>query len=162
MPSAVLVPIVERTDGLTVLLTERAADLKHHPGQISFPGGRCEAEDADLVATALRETREEVGIAPRAVEVTGFLPPMPTVTGYAVTPVVGLVAADLTLTLDEREVAAAFEVPLDFLLDARNRTRTEREFNGVNIPVIAYHYQARRIWGATAAMIVALEKKLVS
>jgi len=155
------VPIIERPDALTVLLTERAAHLKHHPGQISFPGGRMEAADRDLVDTALRETREEVGIHRRAIDVAGFLSPLPTVTGYAVTPVVGLVRADISLRLDESEVADAFEVPLEFLLDPSNQARTLRAYRGVEIPVIAFDYGPRRIWGATAAMIVALQKKLL-
>ncbi len=156
-----LVPIIERRPGLTVLLTERAADLKHHPGQISFPGGRMEPGDRDLTDTALRETHEEVGIEPSAIDVAGFLSPLPTVTGYAVTPIVGLVDAAVSLSLDRREVAAAFEVPLEFLLDPGNQVRTTRAFRGVDIPIIAFHYGPRRIWGATAAMIVALQKKLL-
>ena len=160
LPSAVLVPLVERGSGLTVLLTERAEHLTHHPGQISFPGGRMEEGDRDLVHTALRETEEEVGIGPEAIEIAGFLSPLPTVTGYAVTPVVGLVDARVELTLDRREVADAFEVPLGFLLDPANRQHSVRRFEGVDLPVISYHYGPRRIWGATAAMIVALGDKL--
>ena len=91
-PAGVLVPLIERrTDGVTVLLTERSAELKHHAGQVSFPGGRMETGDADIAATALRETHEEVGIARECVAVIGYLDTMPTITGYAVTPVVGLV-----------------------------------------------------------------------
>lgn len=161
IPSAVLVPIVARDSGLTVLLTERAADLAHHPGQISFPGGRVEGSDRDLVHTALRETEEEVGIAASHVEVTGYLSPLPTVTGYAVTPVVGLVDPAAELTLDAREVASAFEVPLSFLLEPGNQEISLRDYNGVEIPVIAFHYQNWRIWGATAAMIVLLKDKLL-
>lgn len=157
-----LVPIIERRAGLTVLLTERAAHLKHHAGQISFPGGRMEPGDRDLLDTALRETAEEVGIAPAAVDVAGYLKPLPTVTGYAVTPIVGLVDAAVSLTLDAREVADAFEVPLEFLLDADNQQRSVRRFRGVDIPVIAFDYGPRRIWGATAAMIVTLQKKLLT
>ena len=156
-----LVPIIERRHGLTVLLTERAAHLTHHAGQISFPGGRMEAGDRDILATALRETREEVGIEPAAVDVAGFLAPLPTVTGYAVTPIVGLLDAGVSLSLDRSEVADAFEVPLAFLLDADNQKRSVRRFRGVDIPVIAYDYGPRRIWGATAAMIVTLQKKII-
>lgn len=161
LPSAVLIPIVERESGLTVLLTERAANLTHHPGQISFPGGRMEAGDRDLVDTALRETREEVGIQPAQVGVAGYLSSLPTVTGYAVTPVVGLVDPGIELVLDEREVASAFEVPLDFLLDSNNQEHSSREYRGVNIPVVAYQFASRRIWGATAAMIIGLQKQLI-
>jgi 8-oxo-dGTP pyrophosphatase MutT (NUDIX family) len=160
LPSAVLIPIVERESGLTVLLTERAANLTHHPGQISFPGGRMEAGDRDLVDTALRETREEVGIQPGQVGIAGFLSTLPTVTGYAVTPVVGLVHPGIELVLDEREVASAFEVPLNFLLDSNNQEHSSREYRGINIPVVAYQFASRRIWGATAAMIIGLQKHL--
>ncbi len=159
-PSAVLIPIIERRDGLTVLLTERAADLTHHAGQISFPGGGMEPGDSDLTATALRETHEEIGIRPTAVEVTGYLDPLPTISGYAVTPVVGLVDAGIRIRLDTREVAAAFEVPLEFLLDSGNQQHDVREVRGVEIPIITYQYQSWRIWGATAAMIVDLQHKL--
>ncbi|MEQ8206706.1 MAG: CoA pyrophosphatase, partial [Woeseia sp.] len=123
-PSAVLIPIVERREGLTVLLTERAAHLKHHPGQISFPGGRMELSDRDLRETALRETQEEIGVGPEQVAVAGYLTPLPTVSGYAVTPIVGLVDANVVLRIDQREVAAAFEVPLEFLLDSTNQEHT--------------------------------------
>lgn len=114
-PAGVLIPIVEHADRLSVLLTQRSAALKHHAGQVSFPGGRMESVDADITETALRETHEEVGIRPEQVDVAGFLPPMLTVTGYAVTPIVGLLAPGISLTLDEREVELAFEVPLSFL-----------------------------------------------
>jgi 8-oxo-dGTP pyrophosphatase MutT (NUDIX family) len=160
-PSAVLIPIVERHDGLTVLLTERAADLTHHAGQISFPGGGMEAGDQDLAATALREAEEEVGLRSFDVEIAGFLAPLPTISGFAVTPVVGLVNAAAQLTLDSREVAAAFEVPLEFLLNTDNQQHSMRTVGGVEVPVIAYHYEQWKIWGATASMIVSLHNKLL-
>ncbi|ANO51306.1 CoA pyrophosphatase [Woeseia oceani] len=160
-PSAVLIPIVERREGLTVLLTERAAHLKHHPGQISFPGGRMEQSDRDLQETALRETQEEIGVGPEHVSVAGYLAPLPTVSGYAVTPIVGLMDANVVLQIDQREVAAAFEVPLAFLLDSANQEHSSRRYEGIEIPVIAYYYQARKIWGATAVMIAELQKKLL-
>ena len=116
-PAGVLIPVIDRREGLSVLLTQRSATLKHHAGQVSFPGGRMEAQDSDVVETALREAREEVGIRPESVAVIGYLPPMPTVTGYAVTAVVGLVTEEVTLQLDPTEVEYAFEVPLAFLLD---------------------------------------------
>lgn len=160
-PSAVLVPLIERTAGLSVLLTERAADLTHHPGQISFPGGRMEAGDADLCATALRETREEVGIAPEQVTIAGYLASMPTITGYAVTPIVGLVSPDIELRLDPVEVAHAFEVPLEFLMHADNQHHSTRVFEGIELPLVEFRYGPQRIWGATAAMIVSLQKILI-
>ena len=159
-PAGVLIPILERSEGLAVLLTKRSAELKHHAGQISFPGGRMEEGDVDVVGAALRETHEEVGIPPDAVSVVGYLAPMPTITGYAVTPVVGHVAADIELNIDRTEVAYAFEVPLDFLLDVRNQQAFEREYQGRRIPTVEFHYEGERIWGATAHMLVVLRKIL--
>ena len=159
-PAGVLIPVLERSKGLAVLLTKRSAELKHHAGQISFPGGRMEESDADVVGAALRETHEEVGIPPGSVSVVGYLEPMPTVTGYAVTPVVGHVETGIELNIDRTEVAYAFEVPLDFLLDARNQRASEREYQGRRIPTVEFHYEGERIWGATAHMLVVLRKVL--
>ena len=153
-PAGVLIPIVEHADSLSVLLTQRSADLKNHAGQVSFPGGRMESADADITETALRETHEEVGIRPEQVDVAGFLPPMLTVTGYAVTPIVGLLAPGISLTLDEREVEQAFEVPLSFLLDESNQESSEREVRGVIVPIVEFNYANRRIWGATANILI--------
>ncbi|MFQ5547648.1 MAG: CoA pyrophosphatase [Woeseia sp.] len=155
-PAGVLIPIIDRSEGLSVLLTQRAADLKHHAGQISFPGGGMEAADADISATALRETYEEVGIRPEQVDITGYLQPMLTVTGFAVTPTVGLVQPTIALTLDRTEVEHAFEVPLSFLLDEANEELSQRELHGVTVPIVEFNYASRRIWGATANMLVAL------
>lgn len=160
-PSAVLIPLVERPSGLRVVLTERAAQLTHHAGHISFPGGGMEPGDSDLTATALRETHEEIGVRPSAVEVTGYLAPLPTISGYAVTPVVGVVNADERFIPDAREVAAVFEVPFEFLLDSGNQQHSVRQVRGVDIPIITYEYESHRIWGVTAAMIVALKCKLL-
>lgn len=160
-PAGVLIPVMQRTTRLTVLLTERSAELKHHAGQISFPGGRMEATDENIAATALRETHEEVGIAPAQVTVLGYLDPMPTVTGYAVTPTIGVVASPTQLRLDPREVSSAFEVPLDFLLDHSNERSGERTFQGRTIAVAEFHYERHRIWGATAHILIQLRKKLL-
>jgi 8-oxo-dGTP pyrophosphatase MutT (NUDIX family) len=161
-PAGVLIPIFEHPDRLTVLLTQRSDSLKHHAGQISFPGGRMESADADITETALRETHEEVGIPPERVDVLGFLPPMLTVTGYAVTPSVGLVEPPVSLSLDETEVQYAFEVPLPFLLDERNQQWSERELHGITVPIVEFHYRRQRIWGATANMLTALRQILIS
>lgn len=159
-PAGVLIPIIEREPHLSVLLTRRSAALKHHASQISFPGGRMEPHDDDIRATALRETHEEVGIAGHEVAVLGFLEPLPTITGYAVTPVVGLIDGAVELTVDEREVEVAFEVPLDFLLDPRNARAAVREVRGHRVPIIEFHHGGHRIWGATAHMLVRLREKI--
>lgn len=160
-PAGVLIPLIEHAGALSVLLTERAADLRHHAGQVSFPGGGMEAQDTDIRATALREAWEEVGIHPDAVEIAGFLEPTPTVTGFAVTPVVGLVAPTFELKVDPLEVARAFEVPLEFLMDARNEVHSERDFGGIRVPVVSFHYGAHRIWGATAGILISLRRLLL-
>ena len=159
--AAVLIPIIHREELLSVLLTERSPDLKHHAGQISFPGGRMDAADTDIRATALRETQEEVGIDPADVEIVGYLDPNPTVTGYAVTPVVALVELRRELVIDPVEVKSAFEVPLPFLLDEQNEESSEREFAGVRVPIAEFNYGQYRIWGATASMLVELRSVLL-
>lgn len=156
--AGVLVPVIERAPHLTVLLTRRSAELKHHASQIAFPGGRMEKADDSILETALRETWEEVGIEPAAVNVIGSLDPHPTVTGYAVTPVVGLVEPPLRLTVDKREVDVAFEVPLDFLMDPDNVKHSVRTFRGHTIPTTEFHFGGHRIWGATASMLIKLRK----
>ena len=153
-PAGVLVPLMERAGSeLHVLLTQRSAELKLHAGQISFPGGRMEGHDTDIAATALREAHEEVGIAVEQVAVLGYLEPMPTVTGYAVTATVGLVSDDATVIVDRNEVEYAFEVPLSFLLHPENALMVEREVYGRTIRMVEYHYEGQRIWGATAMLI---------
>jgi 8-oxo-dGTP pyrophosphatase MutT (NUDIX family) len=158
--AGVLIPIIERPEALRVLLTERSADLRHHAGQVSFPGGGMEAHDVDIIATALREAREEVGIQPHEVDIAGFLNPTPTITGFAVTPIVGLVRETFTLKVDPMEVERVFEVPLDFLMDYRNEEHSERDFQGTTIPVVTFHYDGHRIWGATASMLITLRQLL--
>ena len=153
-PAGVLVPVMQRAPGdLRVLLTQRSAELRVHAGQISFPGGRMEAHDEDIAATALREAHEEVGIAAEQVSVIGYLEPMPTVTGYAVTATVGLVSRDVAVVVDRSEVEFAFEVPLAFLADPANARLVEREVYGKTIRMVEYHFEGQRIWGATAMMI---------
>ncbi|MBB5206104.1 8-oxo-dGTP pyrophosphatase MutT (NUDIX family) [Inhella inkyongensis] len=155
--ASVLIPLVRRETGLQVLLTRRTEHLKDHAGQISFPGGRVEPEDADAWATALREAQEEIGLNPSWVEPLGQLPLYRTVTAYDVTPCVGLVRPGFALQLDAGEVAEAFEVPLAFLMDpAQHRWHRlkllgfERDF--LSMP---WTQQGREyfIWGATAAML---------
>ncbi len=158
-PAAVLVPLIARPDGWQVLLTRRTDQLKHHAGQISFPGGRLESDES-RVAAALRETREEVGIAPGKITVLGRLEPFPTVSGYAVTPIVGIVDPDHKLRLDQREVDSAFEVPLEFVLEPRNRRRQAARFRGRRRHYYVIEYGPHQIWGATAAILVNLASRL--
>jgi 8-oxo-dGTP pyrophosphatase MutT (NUDIX family) len=160
LPAGVLVPIIVRDDAMSVLLTQRAAGLSRHAGQVSFPGGRMEAGDADVLATALRETYEEIGIAPQLVDVAGYLETSPTVSGYAVTPVIGFVAEGFSLKIDTAEVEQVFEVPLNFLLQAGNMQMAERELDGYRMPVAEFHYGERRVWGATANILVMLRDML--
>ena len=159
-PAAVLVPLVEHRSGLTVLLTQRTAHLTDHAGQVSFPGGRVEPHDADAVATALRETEEEIGLHRRHVEIVGQMNDYITGTGFLVTPVVGFVTPGFTLNLDPFEVAEAFEVPLDFLLDPANHARKQLMYKGRLREYYAMPYNGHYIWGATAGMIVNLARRL--
>jgi 8-oxo-dGTP pyrophosphatase MutT (NUDIX family) len=159
-PAAVLVPVVSRGADLTVLLTRRTDHLHHHPGQISFPGGRVEDSDTSAVMTALRETEEEIGLDPERVELLGELAEYHTGTGFRVTPVVGLVHPPFELVLDDFEVAEAFEVPLSFLLDPSNRERHEVEYEGRLRQYYAMPWQGYFIWGATAGILVQLSRYL--
>ena len=159
-PAAVLVPVLDHADGLTVLLTERAPDLRHHPGQISFPGGRAETKDAGPIETALRETEEEIGLARSAIDVLGFLPDHLIVTGYAITPVVALVAPGTPLRLDPVEVASVFEVPLAYVLDPANHRLRRRPAGDGILELYDIPYGQRNIWGATAGMLLTLGRLL--
>ena len=155
VPASVLVPLVVRSDDLTLLLTQRTAHLHDHAGQISFPGGRRDPEDADAIATALRETEEEIGLSRRHIEVIGALPDYFTGTGYQVTPVVGLVHPPFELSADEFEVAEIFEVPMSFLMNGANHQRRSAELPGRTglRSFYAMPFQHYFIWGATAAML---------
>jgi 8-oxo-dGTP pyrophosphatase MutT (NUDIX family) len=159
-PAAVLVPVVLRPE-LTVLLTLRSPALRSHAGQISFPGGRVDPDDDGSLACALREAREEIGLLPGLVEPLGYLDSYRTGTGFLVVPVVGLVQPGFTLTLDSREVAEAFEVPLRFLMDPVNHRRDSRDWRGGRRRFFyAMPYEERYIWGATAGMLRNMHQRL--
>ena len=159
-PAAVLVPIVERPDGPTVLLTRRTDHLRDHPGQVSFPGGRLDDTDRGPVDAALRETAEEIGLGREYIALAGLLDGYETVTGYRVTPVVGFVRPDFALALDAFEVAEAFEVPLAFFLDETSCRIDSGIRAGVRRRYYAFEYEHRYIWGATAGMLVNLRRRI--
>ena len=159
-PASVLFPIVLRQSGPSVLLTQRTAHLKDHPGQISFPGGRVEPADASPAATALREAQEEIGLASRHVEIIGYLPEYRTGTGFRVTPVVALLTPPFEVRPDPREVAEVFEVPFSFLMDAANHRQHAMHHRGKLRHYFAMPYGDYFIWGATAGIIVTLARAL--
>lgn len=159
-PAAVLVPVLAGGAEPRVLLTERASHLPQHPGQISFPGGRCEERDCgDAVATALRETQEEIGLDPAEVEVLGYLPAYPTFTGYRITPVLGWIGRPVRFVPDPREVSSLLEVPLQHALEPRNYRLHLVEREGFTLPAYELRHGAQRIWGATAAMLHELSRR---
>ncbi len=152
-PAAVLVPVVERSSGLTILLTRRTAHLRDHAGQISFPGGRVEPADLTPTHTALREAGEEIGLVPDKVEVLGSLDDHTTATGFRITPVVGLVHQPFELALDAFEVDEVFELPLEHLFDPANLQRNRIFQSGRVHDYYAYPYRGYYIWGATASVL---------
>jgi 8-oxo-dGTP pyrophosphatase MutT (NUDIX family) len=162
--AAVLLAVIQRgpssEDGPTLLFTRRTETLARHSGQVSFPGGRSEADDLSPVETALRETFEETGIAPSFITVAGYLDRYLTGTGFDIQPVVGLLADGFALVPDPREVAEIFEVPLAFLCDPANRRRESRELGGRQRRFYAFTYNGHEIWGATAAIVVNLAERL--
>lgn len=161
MQAAVLVPLVARPEGMTVLLTQRTAHLMHHGGQISFPGGRLEPGDADPQAAALRETEEEIGLPRASVDLIGRLDDYVTMTGFHITPVVGLLHPPLSFAPDDFEVAEIFEVPLSFVMDPANHKTDSRLLpTGEKRWFYAIPYHQRYIWGATAGMLVNLYEVL--
>ena len=158
--AAVMVPIVARETGVQLLLTQRTAHLSDHAGQISFPGGRVEADDANREETALRETEEEIGLARSYVRLLGRLPIYEIPSGFRITPVVGWVEPPFDLELDAFEVAAAFEAPIAHFLDLARYQRREYRFRGRHRHYMAIPYEGRYIWGATAGMLYSLARAL--
>lgn len=158
-PAAVLVAVTDRADP-GVILTQRTETLRRHAGQVAFPGGRIDPEDDGPVAAALREAEEEIALPPARVQVIGMADRYRTITGYCVTPVLGVVAPDLAYVPAEAEVADVFEVPLSFLFDEANHREASVEYLGRQRRYYEIDWQGRRIWGATAAMIVNLSRRL--
>ena len=151
--AAVLIPIINHQNQLNVLLTKRASHLTHHPGQISFPGGKAEPYDNDLTATALRETQEEIGLSTTLVNVLGQLNPYQTISGYEVTPVVAIVPSSERYCIDENEVSEVFQVPLSHFLQRQHHIQVPFYHQGRQHNVHFMPYQQYNIWGATAAML---------
>ncbi|HUQ11480.1 MAG TPA: CoA pyrophosphatase [Steroidobacteraceae bacterium] len=154
--AAVLVPLIDRPDGLTVLLTERASQLARHSGQISFPGGRVDPGDADVTSTALREAQEEIGLDPARVRVFGYLPDHLVISGFRVTPVLALVTPPIVLEPNPAEVAGIFEVPVSHVFDTDNHKAQLRRVGDEDILLHDIPWQGQNIWGATAGMLLTL------
>ncbi|HEX9139777.1 MAG TPA: CoA pyrophosphatase [Steroidobacteraceae bacterium] len=155
-PAAVLLPLLERDGEPYLLLTVRASHLRHHAGQISFPGGQFAAGETDARAVALRETQEEIGIAPAFIEALGFLPDHVVLTGFRITPMVGLLRPGFVLSVDRSEVAEIFELPLRALFDAANYQETRRTLRGIEVTLRDLNFGGHNIWGATAGILAAL------
>ena len=159
-PAAVLVGVIPRAAGAGVLLTRRTDGLRHHGGQVSFPGGRIEPDDPSPAAAALREAREEVGLQAAQARLLGYLDPLLTITGFRVLPTVVLVDPDFRPRPEPGEVADVFEVPLDLLMDPVQLEKIELSFGGRARHVFQYRYQPQRIWGATASILYNLRERL--
>jgi 8-oxo-dGTP pyrophosphatase MutT (NUDIX family) len=152
-PAAVLLPIIEHKEQISMLFTLRAKHLKHHAGQVSFPGGKQESSDRNLLATALRETREEIGLPEEGVEIIGNLPRYRTISRFEVLPFIGFITPPINLTLDKNEVDSVFEVPLDYLLDQNNHLIHWVQRKDQRYPIYFIPWQGNNIWGATAAFV---------
>jgi len=152
--AAVLIAIINHENGAQVLLTRRPENMASHPGQVAFPGGKVEKSDDSIIAAALREANEEVGLDPSLVDIVGYLDTYQTGSGFRITPVVGLVPSTYQLELDRREVDEAFEVPLEFLMTVENHQKHSRVWQGKNRAYYAMPYGDKFIWGATAGMLI--------
>ncbi|MBN8726893.1 MAG: CoA pyrophosphatase [Xanthomonadales bacterium] len=159
-PAAVLVPFVQRADALSLLFTRRHPHLRQHAGEVSFPGGGADEGDSNAIVTAVRETGEETGIQPALIEPFGYLDCLDTISGYCVTPVAAFVRGDYSLRLQPDEVDEVFEVPLGFILARGNWRREEIRWQGRPREIFALDWQARRVWGATAAILMNLLERL--
>jgi 8-oxo-dGTP pyrophosphatase MutT (NUDIX family) len=159
-PAAILIPVLARLSGATVLLTQRAEGLADHAGQISFPGGKIEKSDNGPLHAAMREAFEEVGLPRQAIQPLGFMQPYFSITGFKITPLVALIEPDMPLTINSSEVSEVFEVPLQFLMNPRNHAVENLEINGIKRKSYAITYEHRYIWGVTAAIIRQLYERL--
>lgn len=159
-PAAVLIGLIQRESGLHVILTRRTEALRHHAGQISFPGGRIEESDQDPIAAALREAHEEIGLLSQHVQALGYLDSFLTITGFHVYPVVAKVSADFIPQADPNEVDEIFEAPLEFVLNPLNAKPIEIEYRGRCRTIVEFQYKQYRIWGATASMLVNFRKRI--
>lgn len=159
-PAGVLVPVIAGANGAEVLLTKRSSRLKHHPGQIAFPGGKQDEGDADVIAAALREAEEEVGLPRQHVQVLGTLPTHETVTGFLVTPVVGWIDATFDVVTEPGEVAEAFRVPLSHVMDATQFTIQSRRWRGTRRRYYTVPFGPYYIWGATARILRGLAQRM--
>jgi 8-oxo-dGTP pyrophosphatase MutT (NUDIX family) len=154
VPAAVLVALVDRPEGLTVLLTQRASQLTQHAAQISFPGGRLEESDADIASAAVREAQEEIGLDPQRVRVFGYLPDHLVISGFRVTPVLSLVTPPFSLVPNPAEVAEVFEVPVSHVFDRNNHKARLRRVGDEDLLLHDIPWQGQNIWGATAGMLL--------
>ncbi len=161
-PAAVLIPLVDYGSELRVLLTERAHHLRHHAGQVSFPGGGVESGDSFPVGTALREANEEIGLCSDQIQIIGVLPDYRTISGYTIKPVIGFVTPHSNLTLDANEVASAFEVPLAYLINRSNHLTHHTHRQGRTFPIYFIPWKNYMIWGATAALLRNLSFHLIA
>ncbi len=160
VPAAVLIGLLGHPEGPSIILTQRTAELNNHPAEISLPGGRVEAKDDGPEAAALREAFEEIGLPPERVEILGCLPPSETISHFLVYPLVGWVEPPIEFEPDRREVAEVFEVPLSFVLDPANHRRESLVHAGIRHHFYVMHFRDRRIWGATAGILVQLARTL--
>ena len=161
LPAAVLVPLFWKNDELHILLTKRSESLKKHSGQVSFPGGRFDKEDLTIRQAAIRETREEIGIAEEYINVVGYLDDVQTASGFYVTPFVAVLDDNFSITRNTSEVSEVFSVPFQYFAEESNRSKHTAKYKGQNVNYYVYPHQKHTIWGVTAEIIVKLVDKII-